>query len=139
MEQTPKTLGQMAAKFHVPADFFYREQPMETLSGGEKVKAQMMKLLLTEPTVLLLDEPSNDIDVETLEWLERLIQNWKHIVLFISHDETLIENTANMIIYIEQIHRQKNCGADIRSQKCPHEQYRKSGCAISKIRAAGRE
>ena len=53
---------------------------METLSGGEKVKAQMMKLLLTEPTVLLLDEPSNDIDVETLEWLEQLIQNWKHIV-----------------------------------------------------------
>ena len=52
LEQTPKTLGQMAAKFHVPADFFYREQPMETLSGGEKVKAQMMKLLLTEPTVL---------------------------------------------------------------------------------------
>ena len=71
LEQTPKTLGQMAAKFHVPADFFYREQPMETLSGGEKVKAQMMKLLLTEPTVLLLDEPSNDIDVETLEWLEQ--------------------------------------------------------------------
>ena len=62
LEQTPKTLGQMAAKFHVPADFFYREQPMETLSGGEKVKAQMMKLLLTEPTVFLLDEPSNDID-----------------------------------------------------------------------------
>ena len=78
---------------------------METLSGGEKVKAQMMKLLLTEPTVLLLDEPSNDIDVETLEWLEQFIQNWKHIALFISHDETLIENTANMIIHIEQIRR----------------------------------
>ena len=95
MEQTPKTLGQMAAKFHVPADFILPgSSPWETLSGGEKVKAQMMKLLLTEPTVLLLDEPSNDIDVETLEWLEQFIQNWKHIALFISHDETLIENTA---------------------------------------------
>lgn len=106
---------------------------METLSGGEKVKAQMMKLLLTEPTVLLLDEPSNDIDVETLEWLERLIQNWKHIVLFISHDETLIENTANMIIYIEQIRRKTVSRYTI--AKMSYEQYRKSGCAISKIRS----
>lgn len=123
LEQTPKMLGQMAAKFHVPADFFYREQPMETLSGGEKVKAQMVKLLLTEPTVLLLDEPSNDIDVETLEWLEQLIQNWKHIVLFISHDETLIENTANMIIYIEQIRRKTVSRYTI--TKMSYEQYRK--------------
>ena len=53
----------------------------------------------------MLDEPSNDIDVETLEWLEQFIQNWEHIALFISHDETLIENTANMIIHIEQIRR----------------------------------
>ena len=123
LEQTPKTLGQMAAKFHVPADFFYREQPMETLSGGEKVKAQMMKLFLTEPTVLLLDEPSNDIDVETLEWLEQFIQNWKHIVLFISHDETLIENTANMIIHIEQIRRKTVSRYTI--AKMSYEQYRK--------------
>ena len=83
----------------------------------------MMKLLLTEPTVLLLDEPSNDIDVETLEWLERLIQNWKHIVLFISHDETLIENTANMIIYIEQIRRKTVSRYTI--AKMSYEQYRK--------------
>ena len=123
LEQTPKTLWQMAAKFHVPADFFYREQPMETLSGGEKVKAQMMKLLLTEPTVLLLDEPSNDIDVETLEWLEQFIQNWKHIALFISHDETLIENTANMIIHIEQIRRKTVSRYTI--AKMSYEQYRK--------------
>ena len=91
--------------------------------GGEKVKAQMMKLLLTDPTVLLLDEPSNDIDVETLEWLEQLIQNWKHIVLFISHDETLIENTANMIIYIEQIRRKTVSRYTI--AKMSYEQYRK--------------
>ena len=109
LEQTPKELGKLAKEFHVPADFFYREQCMETLSGGEKVKAQMMRLMLTEPTVLLLDEPSNDIDVETLEWLEQLIVNWPHIVLFISHDETLIENTANMIIHIEQIKRKTVC------------------------------
>ena len=108
-DQTPKELGKMAAEFHVPSDFFYREQAMETLSGGEKVKAQMMRLLLSDPTVLLLDEPSNDIDVETLEWLEQLILEWQHIVLYISHDETLIENTANMVIHIEQIRRKTVC------------------------------
>ena len=78
---------------------------VKVLSGGEKVKAQMMRLLMEDATVLLLDEPSNDIDLATLELLEKLIREWEHIVVFISHDETLIENTANMVIHIEQIVR----------------------------------
>lgn len=78
---------------------------MSTLSGGEKVKAQLMRILFAEPTVLLLDEPSNDIDIETLETLEELILSWDKIVIYISHDETLIERTANKIIHIEQIRR----------------------------------
>ena len=104
-ERTPKELGKLAKDFNVPQEFFYGEQLMGTLSGGEKVKAQLMRLLLAEPTVLLLDEPSNDIDMETLEWMEKMINSWKHIILFISHDETLIENTANLVIHIEQIQR----------------------------------
>ena len=104
-DKGPKELSEMAMKFQVPSDFFYSDQKMGSLSGGEKVKAQLMRLLLDNPTVLLLDEPSNDIDISTLELLERLINDWKHIVLFISHDETLIENTANVIIHIEQIMR----------------------------------
>lgn len=103
--QTPKDLGEYAKDFGVEIDFFYSEQKMKTLSGGEKVKAQLMKILMKEPTVLLLDEPSNDIDIACLELLEKIIKDWKYIVLFISHDETLIENTANMIIHIEQIQR----------------------------------
>lgn len=105
LSQTPKALGKTAKDFNLPSDFFYSEQLMETLSGGEKVKAGLMKLLFSEPTVLLLDEPSNDLDVETLELLEHIIKDWKYIVLFISHDEVLIENTANMIIHLEQIQR----------------------------------
>lgn len=105
LEKTPRELGKMAKDFRIPAEFFYGEQRMGTLSGGEKVKAQMMRLLMAEPTVLLLDEPSNDIDIETLEWLEDLIRNWQQIVLFISHDETLIEGTANMVIHLEQLKR----------------------------------
>ena len=103
--QTPKELNQKAVKFHIAPDFFYREQQMSTLSGGEKVKAQLMRIIFAEPTVLLLDEPSNDIDIETLETLEELILSWDKIVIYISHDETLIERTANKIIHIEQIRR----------------------------------
>ena len=104
-DKTPKELSEMANEFQVSKDFFYADQKMGSLSGGEKVKAQLMRILIDEPTVLLLDEPSNDIDISTLELLERLINGWKRIVLFISHDETLIENTANVIIHIEQIMR----------------------------------
>ena len=104
-DKNPKELSEMANEFHVPTEFFYSDQIMGSLSGGEKVKAQLMRLLMDSPTVLLLDEPSNDIDISTLELLENLINSWRHIVLYISHDETLIENTANVIIHLEQIMR----------------------------------
>lgn len=102
-EMMPRELAQLAGQLHLSADFFYREQQMKTLSGGEKVKAQMARILMERPTMLLLDEPSNDIDIETLEWLEELIGKSKYPVLFISHDETLIERTANVVIHIEQL------------------------------------
>lgn len=103
--QSPKDLAALANKFRVETAFFYRDQKMTNLSGGEKVKAQLMKLFMQEPTALLMDEPSNDIDITTLELLEKIINEWNHIVLFISHDETLIERTANMVIHIEQVRR----------------------------------
>lgn len=112
LEKTPKELGRLAKDFDVPNDFFYEDQRMGTLSGGEKVKAQLMRLLMTEPTVLLLDEPSNDIDIGMLEQLEKLIAGWPWIVLFISHDETLIERTANTVIHMERLRRKTvgRCG-----------------------------
>lgn len=75
--QTPKELAMLARKFGMKEDV----------------------------SILLLDEPSNDIDITTLEILERMINDWEYIVVYISHDETLIENTANMVIHIEQIVR----------------------------------
>ncbi len=75
-DQTPKELNRMAGQFGLSGDFFYRDQCMKTLSGGEKVKAQMIRLLLSGPDILLFDEPSNDIDLETLEWLENCI--WRN-------------------------------------------------------------
>lgn len=103
--QTPKELAVIARKFGMTNEFYYSDQKMDSLSGGEKVKTQLMRLFIQDVTVLLLDEPSNDIDIVTLELLENIINDWEHIVLFISHDETLIENTANMVIHIEQIKR----------------------------------
>lgn len=84
-------------------DFIMSEQRLGTLSGGEKVKVQLARLLMQEPDLLLLDEPTNDLDIETLKWLEDFIIKTKIPVLYISHDETLIENTANVILHMEQI------------------------------------
>lgn len=104
-ERTPKELNEIARNLKLPIEIFYGEQCLGTLSGGEKVKVQMARILIAEPTVLLLDEPSNDIDIETLEWLEHFIQQSDQSVLYISHDETLIERTANVIIHMEQLRR----------------------------------
>ena len=104
-DQTPADLKRMAARLHLPSELFYSDQKMGTLSGGEKVKLQMARLLMEQPDILLLDEPSNDIDIETLEWMEALIRESGQTVLFISHDETLIEKTANRVILLEQLRR----------------------------------
>ncbi|MDD3251143.1 MAG: ATP-binding cassette domain-containing protein [Lachnospiraceae bacterium] len=108
-DQSPKDFAEYARNFQLDHGFFYSDQRMGSLSGGEKIKAQLIRLLMQEPTVLLLDEPSNDIDIVTLELLERIIRDWNHIVLYISHDETLIEHTANKIVHMEQIQRKRQC------------------------------
>jgi len=104
-DQTPRELASIAAQLGLPADFFYYDQPVLLLSGGEKVKMQMARILMEKPDVLLLDEPSNDIDIETLEWLERFISQATQPVLFVSHDELLIERTANVVIHLEKLER----------------------------------
>ncbi len=120
-DKSPKELASLAKDFKLEPDFFYRNQIIKTLSGGERIKAQLMKILLEEPTVLLLDEPSNDIDIATLEALEKVINDWKYIVLYISHDEVLIENTANKVIHIEQIKRKTEARYTV--SKLPYKKY----------------
>ncbi len=122
LEATSKELNKMAVDVGVSNDFYYANQNMESLSGGEKIKAQLMRLLLGKPTLLLLDEPSNDIDIETLEFLEDLINNWEYMVIFISHDEVLMENTANTIIHLEQIKKKMECRYTI--AHCDYEAYK---------------
>lgn len=100
---TPKRLYDVSAALDFPRDYFYEKRPISTFSGGEKVKLALAAILLGEPDALLLDEPSNDVDISTLEWLESYIQSCELPMIFVSHDETLIENTANAVIHIEQL------------------------------------
>ena len=89
-ELTPREVADTLRALRLPGDFCYGEQRVDTLSGGEKVKLQLCRLLMEKPQLLLLDEPSNDLDIETLEWLERFLLDSPVPVLYVSHDETLI-------------------------------------------------
>lgn len=97
----------LAAEMGLEPGIVHEERPLSTLSGGERVKLRLLKVLLDEPDMLLLDEPTNDIDIETLEWLEGFIKGFEGGVLFVSHDETLIENTAKAVIHLEHVHHKK--------------------------------
>lgn len=96
-----------AARVGLDPALVHETRPVSTLSGGERVKLRMVKLLVSEPDMLLLDEPTNDIDLDTLEWLEGFINSFEGGVLFVSHDETLIENTAAAVIHLEHVHHKK--------------------------------
>ena len=109
------------AQFGLTLEFLLSEQKLGTLSGGEKVKVQLAKILMEEPDLLLLDEPTNDLDIFSLHWLERFILESKLPILFISHDETLIENTANVILHLEQLIRKTKCRISI--ARCPYGEY----------------
>ena len=85
------------------------DRKLKTLSGGEKIKIRMIKLLLEEYDILLLDEPTNDLDIKTLEWLESFINKSERPIIYVSHDETLLSHTANMILHIEQIKHKTEC------------------------------
>lgn len=91
------------------------------LSGGEKVKLQLAKIYSGNYDVIFLDEPTNDLDIETLELLEKFILGTTKPVLYISHDETLLENTANRILHIEQLI--KKTQPKFTLKKCTYDEY----------------
>ena len=101
----PGRLAQLCDDVGLPLDALYSDRPAGSFSGGEAVKLRLLRMLAETPDVLLLDEPSNDLDLRTLAWLEDWIASRRETVLFISHDETLLEHCADTVIHVEQIMR----------------------------------
>ena len=106
-DQTPRELADFARQFALPGDVFYSDQVMESFSGGERVKLQLCRLLMARPSLLLLDEPSNDLDLATVRWLETFMATCDVPMLFVSHDESLLRAAANVIIHVERLRRRQ--------------------------------
>lgn len=103
----PRELSALCAQLQLPPDLCYADCAVEALSGGEKVKLQLLLTLCGHPTLLLLDEPSNDLDLRTLQFLERFIASCGLPVVYISHDETLLSRTATRVLHLEMAHHKK--------------------------------
>jgi len=78
---------------------------IQTLSGGEKVKVSLIRALMKTPDILLFDEPSNDLDFETVLFLENFMRKTDIPILFISHDQRLLSNVANKIVHLEHVRK----------------------------------
>ncbi|MDH6127901.1 ABC-F family ATP-binding cassette domain-containing protein [Kitasatospora sp. GP82] len=87
--------GQLCEQFGFSKDKQWT--PVGDLSGGERRRLQLLRLLMDEPNVLFLDEPTNDLDIETLNQLEDLLDGWPGSMIVISHDRFFIERTTDTV------------------------------------------
>lgn len=92
----------------LPQDILEQDRPVSTLSGGEYVRLRIAKLLMNEPDIILLDEPTNNLDIQSIKWLDKYIQNNKRGIAFITHDETMVERCAEQILFMQYIKNPSN-------------------------------
>lgn len=78
-----------------------RDQPIGHLSGGQKTRLSLALVLLASPQLLLLDEPSNHLDIAMLEWLEDWLRDYQGAFLLVTHDRTLLDRTVNRILDLD--------------------------------------
>ncbi len=93
------TASQMLEKFLFPPSQQYA--PIHKLSGGEKRRLFLLQVLMAAPNVLILDEPTNDLDVQTLAILEDYLDNFNGCVIVVSHDRYFLDRTVDFILAIE--------------------------------------
>ncbi len=78
------------------------EEPVKHLSGGERRRVALCRLLLQEPDVLLLDEPTNHLDAESIDWLEQHLKQYKGTVIAVTHDRYFLDNVAGWILELDR-------------------------------------
>lgn len=78
------------------------DTPVKNLSGGEKRRVALCRLLLKEPDILLLDEPTNHLDAESIDWLEQYLKQYKGTVIAITHDRYFLDNVAGWILELDR-------------------------------------
>jgi ATP-binding cassette subfamily F protein uup len=93
------TASQMLEKFLFPPNQQYA--PINKLSGGEKRRLFLLKVLMSAPNVLILDEPTNDLDVQTLAVLEDYLEDFNGCVIVVSHDRYFLDRTIDMVFALE--------------------------------------
>ncbi len=91
--------SQMLEKFLFNSELQYTQ--IKRLSGGEKRRLSLLKVLMTEPNVLILDEPTNDLDITTMSILEEFIELFDGVVIAVSHDRYFLDRTVNRIFAFE--------------------------------------
>lgn len=89
----------MIAMLGIKQNVITRE--MKTLSGGEVIKILLCKMLLGRYNVLIMDEPNNYLDIQSIVALESLMQQYRGTIIFVSHDKRLVENVADIIYEIQ--------------------------------------
>ena len=80
------------------------DQKVGTLSGGEKRRVALCRLMIQEPDILLLDEPTNHLDAESVQWLEQHLQQYKGTVIAVTHDRYFLDNVAGWILELDRGH-----------------------------------
>ncbi|MBW1826838.1 MAG: ATP-binding cassette domain-containing protein, partial [Deltaproteobacteria bacterium] len=80
------------------------DTPVKVLSGGEKRRVALCRLLLRKPDILLLDEPTNHLDAETVAWLEHHLQQFEGTVIAVTHDRYFLDNVAGWILELDRGH-----------------------------------